>query len=725
MAFFQKRKEVGMKEVSDRAPKKHKTGPLNWKSMKLSMRLSIEAGAFLVAIFAALVIVLAISAGKSMGKSTDQNLEYISEKNASRVYSIMDSEATVSTPLIGSIVRMRGLLDSNFTKVRSNVTQGPMSSTRKEEETFLLTSIWSFLQQDDSYVGIGVFMEPKQFAEDIDEYAFYCSAANLETQKPVMVDYASASANSYYQKAISTASVAVSDPHVDEYSGETIVSSAYPIVLDGTAIGAIVLDMKTSVFASATEKEEDFASELVDVVNDEGILVYSNNPKDVGKSFSQFLGEAAGKQILSEMSTGKQFRLETNSSGFHKIRYFTPVQVGDGYWFTQTSIDYSEYRAPVRKLIVLLLLCGLAAVIVLVVAISRFLKRSLRPIGDAAKIAENMAQGNFDADVHYEYHDEIGVLITSMQSMMSRMHDIMLDIQQKMEKLGSGDLSFENNETDLYVGEFRPILDALENITVRLNDTMEQITESSNQVNSGATQVSDGAQSLAQGATEQASSIQELSATMGVITDKIRVTTEKTQEAAKISETATEDVRHSNEKMDALRAAMDDITNKANEINKIIKTIDDIAFQTNILSLNAAIEAARAGSAGKGFAVVADEVGNLAKKSQQAAHNTATLIQDTIESIERGSKLTGETADSLVAVQENTLKIGTLMQTVAKATEDQTKGVSQVSEGVSQISAVVQTNSATAEQSAAAAEELSGQAGNMNELMKSFQLRKK
>ena len=168
---------------------------------------------------------------------------------------------------------------------------------------------------------------------------------------------------------------------------------------------------------------------------------------------------------------------------------------------------------------------------------------------------------------------------------------------------------------------------------------------------------------------------------------------------------------------------MQEITEKSNEISKIIKTIDDIAFQTNILSLNAAIEAARAGAAGKGFAVVADEVGNLAQKSAKAAQNTGELIAEAIDAIAKGAKISDETAVSLQNVSERTTTINRIIKDIAAASESESEGITQISVGMDQISSVVQSNTATAEESAAASEELSGQAQILNDLMSKFTLK--
>ena len=195
-------------------------------------------------------------------------------------------------------------------------------------------------------------------------------------------------------------------------------------------------------------------------------------------------------------------------------------------------------------------------------------------------------------------------------------------------------------------------------------------------------------------------------------------------EGSRMSAEAGAVVNESNEYMRQLMTAMDEISTTSNEINKIIKTIDDIAFQTNILALNAAVEAARAGAAGKGFAVVADEVRNLAGKSAEAANNTTALIESTVAAIQRGMSIAEETAKSLGVVVEKTSVVNVKIQNIAKVSEEQANAIQQINTGIDQIASVVQTNSATAEQSAAASEELSGQANMVKDMVGKFNLRR-
>lgn len=275
---------------------------------------------------------------------------------------------------------------------------------------------------------------------------------------------------------------------------------------------------------------------------------------------------------------------------------------------------------------------------------------------------------------------------------------------------------------EAFKGDFAVIQQSLDKLNDDLNAVIGNISSSAAEVTNGSEQVASGAQALAQGATEQASSVEELSATMNEISTKVRSTAEKARDAHGISKLSQQNVELSNSRMQELAVAMQDIVDKSNEIKKIVKTIDDIAFQTNILSLNAVIEAARAGAAGKGFAVVADEVGNLAKKSQEAAQNTATLVDETLVAVQRGGDLTRATEESLHEVSVSSEKINGIINEISEASAQQSEGVTQVTIGIEQISAVVQTNSATAQESAAASEELSGQAGVMNDLISRFQL---
>ena len=172
-----------------------------------------------------------------------------------------------------------------------------------------------------------------------------------------------------------------------------------------------------------------------------------------------------------------------------------------------------------------------------------------------------------------------------------------------------------------------------------------------------------------------------------------------------------------NQQMDDMAAAIHEVSKTSVETGKIIKTIDEIAFQTNLLALNAAVEAARAGEAGAGFAVVADEVRNLAMRAAEAAKNTSALIENTINVVKRSSQLTDATREGFKENVEIAMKIGSLIDEIAAASDEQAQGIGQINKAIQEMDKVVQQNAANAEESASASEELSAQAEEMDRMM--------
>lgn len=382
---------------------------------------------------------------------------------------------------------------------------------------------------------------------------------------------------------------------------------------------------------------------------------------------------------------------------------------------------YEDARRLQMMVTILVVLISAGTLGVTIVMATRLSKGLTQPIFEIESAAKQMAEGHLSVDIKYESQDELGDLSESMRIMSQRIQYYMTSISKATTQLADGDLNV--NQMEAFLGDFAAVQQSVRKLVASLNNTLTQINQSADQVAAGAGQMAESAQALAEGATEQAGAIEELTATIENVNEMAKESAQVAKSAAENTLVATNDAEKGQERMHELVTAMENISGVSKEIQNIIAAIEDIASQTNLLSLNASIEAARAGEAGKGFAVVADQIGKLASDSAQSAVETRELIGKALEEIENGNDITKKTVDVLENVIKSMKTFSEMAGGASKASDVQAATLQQVQAGVEQIANVVQSNSASAEESSATSEELSAQSENLKAQVAQFKLR--
>ena len=364
------------------------------------------------------------------------------------------------------------------------------------------------------------------------------------------------------------------------------------------------------------------------------------------------------------------------------------------------------------------------AIIVVAVVISTRMGASIArgiagPLGELEGRLKTFSQGNLhDPFPEVNTNDEVSSMIDTAKEMSATLNSVIADAGYIMETMANGDYTVKSKiGGSAYLGDFEKLINSMRGMRDAMITTITAIGDASSQVSAGASNLAESSQSMAEGATEQAGAVEELQATITSITENIDQAADGAQESYEQAKRYAEEAKTSSVEMKSMVDAMARIDETSKKIGNIISEIEDIASQTNLLSLNASIEAARAGEAGRGFAVVADQIRQLAEQTTKSAVDTRELIEGALQEIAEGNSAADRSAQSIGNVVDGIQKIAESSKHVSEVARGQAEAMDQAEQGVNQISEVIQSNSAAAEESSATSEELSAQATTLDELV--------
>lgn len=540
---------------------------------------------------------------------------------------------------------------------------------------------------------------------------------------PVGDDYV-AQSRGWYQTAKSTREKVVTDPYIDAITGKIVITVACPLLSDkGAVLGVCGLDIEVSELVSLSQElkaDDNGYAVLVDASGN--IVAHSQNPDydhrlegedeivtrllDIDPIYKDVLAASGSTDVVS----GKGYD--------GTKRYFPVVPIGDTGWKVLYAADYNEAMSKLNNIIVLAVVISAAAALGGVLFFYFKFTKRLRPLSDIESIVTNMSNGVLEHSYPEAVNDEVGTICKALGATNMSLKSYINEMERILSNMADGKFVYDSSIQ--FAGEFTAMEQSVKGICRALQATFEQLNSVSEQITDGSRSVSSGAAELAEAVSDETRLIGEVHTNLEDINKRVSQSAENAFDVKEKSIKAADTVNSSNAKMQELLEIMESISAYAEKIVKINLTIEDIAFQTNILALNASVEASRAGAAGKGFAVVAEEVRNLAAKSGEASKSTAELIEHTVKTITDGTEAASAAAQMLNEVVLETNSISGSVSEIADVSEEQKIMLADIVAKLSEVEEVIGTTSATAQNAAAASVELDGQVVILKESLKRY-----
>ena len=456
------------------------------------------------------------------------------------------------------------------------------------------------------------------------------------------------------------------------------------------------------------------------MVNREGVV--TGHPSQSLVLNQSTLGQLSGGSgdAAKRITTDETGAMEYTVDGKKMLVAFSPVR--GTQWSLVIQIPKSDYSHFINGAMLISVLATLAGLTISVLLILRFARSISHPVKRVTDRMVALSNGDLHTEVlPVSTGDELEVMTQTLDTTLECMNRYISDIQQVLAHVAGGDLR-TGPQVD-YKGDFVLIRSSLCTITESMNETLLGFRAAADRLTAMAEQLNGQSVQLHQASLEQDRSAEELVQEVARVKVQLTDVAESSSQTRSQTEEITRRIQSANVQMDALSSAMDDISANAQQITKIAKDIEDIAFQTNILSLNASVEAARAGAAGKGFAVVANEVKQLAAKSAEAAQSATEMVNNTKTIIQTGVELTADTAGSLREIFQVSARISAISDQLAAAVRGQELALTVMEERIATISSITDRNLQNAGETEQSSGSLAKEAEALQAQVKKFVLK--
>ncbi|MGP1570438.1 MAG: methyl-accepting chemotaxis protein [Eubacteriales bacterium] len=600
---------------------------------------------------------------------------------------------------------------------------GQLSPSEFAAEKQMIRMANHLVATDEYIVGLGNYFEQNGFSKAISDYAMYVEDSTGKVLTSERSPYSEYSVKDLYAGALKAGDAGhLSSPYVDKMSGVKMITISRPLIYDGQVKGVGFVDVAIDSISNIDISKGDTKGTKFVVATSKGDIVGCSFDSEASTIDEIIKDKSVLDKIAnpSKKENGKAVNMKLN--GLSSKAMLTSIFAHDEVWTMVSIVSSKQYYENILGILLIQIVLSVLFMIFSYLFIKNIIKRRLSVLGALRTVSEKFAQGEFDSNIEEVREDnEIRDLQVAFENMCMYIHDIINDMAYALDEIANNNVDISLEED--YKGNFITIKESIEKAALNINDLVSNMKGISSGISGLSVQVSAAGNEVANSAISQSESVQMLDDSIKQLNTDIMDSKGNLSDTKSHIDGVQSEITASNADMVKLKESMDNVRNASGNIKKVIKTIDDIAFQTNILALNASVEAARAGAAGKGFAVVADEVRNLAQKSAEAVSDTTRLIEGVINAIIDAGELTDTAAASLQKVLADIESIVEKTDVLLPIADRQYDLSQNISNGSEKIYGISQTNSGVSEEIASVSNELNENVQRLNDIINTVKTR--